>query len=299
MNKQQNIQRLTAGFAVAILFVSLLSTGCQMILPSGVTANMMQDGTQRGSMNRNANAQNPQRPGRRIAQNEPRRTPQQGVPKNQSPTQPVTNGQGEVQTVAYQMPDQNLDSGVPKPRVNEPSPVGAPVEWSEEMAYSMAPGGNDVQIYESGPGTFRSNAVQTLPQSATEKLIQLSGEMMIMRQEMQMLQQSVQELRTEKSQLMEIRQELNTRLNSMEARLEEALENEANARSKYDDLSQRVQIFNDRRQKQISELNQIIDQLETQLRRPATSSPGPPPSPNITDNQTRNRTSYRGRNGLR
>ena len=224
MIKQQSIKQRTAVFAAATLFASLSLTGCQMVLPSSVTESLMRDGTQRSAVSRAPHAQPTHRSARRLAQNASRKTPEQGIPKNQPPSKPVANGQGEIQTVAYQMPDQNSNNGAPIYEGNDQTPLAAPTDWSEEMAYPMAQDSTAMQIYESGPGTFRSNAVQTLPQSATEKLIQLSGEMMMMRQEMQVLQQAVQELRNEKAELLQIRQELNTRLNSMEARLEEALE---------------------------------------------------------------------------
>ncbi len=213
-----------------------------------------------------------------------------------NPQQPMANRQAEVQTVGWQTQDDQTVRQYPANAGQLPQPTSAnPANWNEEMSYPPMQESHEVNLYETGPGTFRSNAVQTLPQSATEKLIQLSGEMLVMRQEMQMLHQSVQELKDDKAQLMEIRQELNLRLNAMEDRLENALENEAMAQSQYDDLSQRVQIFNDRRQKQISELNQIIDQLEVQLRQ----NPTQPSGPATTGNRTSNRRSTGVRNGLR
>ena len=288
------------GFAACILLTSLPLTGCQIVLPSGMPSTRMSDGATRGTINKNSIAKTANGAGRKVAVSETR-TPSLQADETAIPNTPtMTNGRGEVQTVAYQIPQPPPGTNAPTNRSSGQSSLTGPVTSSEATGYSMAPASRDAQVYETGAGTFRSNAVQTLPQSATEKLIQLSGEMISMRQEMQMLQQAVQELRTEKAELLGIRQELNTRLNSMEARLEEALENEAKAQSQYDDLSQRVQIFNDRRQKQISELNQIIDQLETQLSQPTPQSAPPSPTPDITEKQTPNRTSYGGRrNGLR
>ncbi|MDG1808140.1 MAG: hypothetical protein P8J91_08940 [Pirellulaceae bacterium] len=286
-----SIYRFPVTFAALI---ALAMSGCQMVNPAAFNADMGRNVSNANQAETRAAAQKPTgSPRRRTAQPPAPPSTQQQTPTN--PRQSLTHQQADVQTVGWQTPPGEPVMPLPaNTQSQQPTPAN-PANWNEEMSYPPMQQTHDVNRYDTGPGTFRSNTVQTLPQSATEKLIQLSGEMLTMRQEMQMLHQSVQELKADKAQLMEIRQELNIRLNAMEDRLENALENEAMAQSQYDDLSQRVQIFNDRRQKQISELNQIIDQLELQLRQTPTQSSAPP----ATGNRTSDRRSMGVRNGLR
>ena len=174
------------------------------------------------------------------------------------------------------------------------NPESIPRQWPEQTA-APQPG----ERLMSSPATrrpeagrFHADAVyQSMPQTATERLIELSSEMAIMREEMTSLTQSVQELQNENGRLLHIRDELHARLAQLEQRLERSLQSEAAARAQFDTLSQRVQIFNERRQRQIDELNQIIDQLEVQLRQ---SDPFTQPS-----NQNPYRDSSGGRNDMR
>ena len=294
-----SIYRLPVTFAALI---ALAMSGCQMVNPAAFNSGMGRNVSHAHQAETSASAQKPTASPRGRATPSPAQPPvppqtqQQTQQQTQThPRQPLTNQDGEVQTVGWQTPTGEPVMPLPANTRPQQPTLANPANWNEEMSYPPMQQPYDVNRYDTGPGTFRSNTVQTLPQSATEKLIQLSGEMLTMRQEMQMLHQSVQELKADKAQLMEIRQELNIRLNAMEDRLENALENEAMAQSQYDDLSQRVQIFNDRRQKQISELNQIIDQLELQLRQTPTQSSAPP----ATGNRTSDRRSMGVRNGLR
>ncbi|MCP4891727.1 MAG: hypothetical protein GY904_34695, partial [Planctomycetaceae bacterium] len=243
-----SIYRLPVTFAALI---ALAMSGCQMVNPAAFNADMGRNVSNANQAETRAAAQKPtSSPRRRAAQ-----PPAQPSTRQQTPTnsrQPLPNQQAEVKTVGWQTPTSEPVMPLPaNAQPQQPTPAN-PTNWNEEMSYPPMPQTQDVNRYDTGPGTFHSNTVQTLPQSATEKLIQLSGQMLTMRQEMQMLRQSVQELKEDKAQLMEIRQELNIRLNAMEDRLENALENEGMAQAQYNDLSQRVQIFNDRRQKQIS-----------------------------------------------
>lgn len=290
-----SIYRLPVTFAALI---ALAMSGCQMVNPAAFNASMGRNVSNANQAETRAAAQKPTGSPRGRAAQPSAQPPAQPPTRQQTqtnPRQPLPNQQAEVQTVGWQTPSGEPVMPLPANTQPQQPTLANPANWNEEMSYSPMQQTHEVNLYDTGPGTFRSNTVQTLPQSATEKLIQLSGEMLTMRQEMQMLHQSVQELKEDKAQLMEIRQELNIRLNAMEDRLESALENEAMAQSQYEDLSQRVQIFNDRRQKQISELNQIIDQLEVQLRQSPTQSSAPP----ATGNRTSDRRSMGVRNGLR
>lgn len=133
---------------------------------------------------------------------------------------------------------------------------------------------------DSSPRFYADEMAKLIPHSATERVIQLTNEVAILRGQIQEISQSVERLKAENNQLYDQRNQLNLRMTSLETQLDRSRENEENARLQFHALSQRMQLFNARRQKQISELNRIIDQLETQLQRPVQTPTQNPSLPN-------------------
>lgn len=126
------------------------------------------------------------------------------------------------------------------------------------------------------PKFYPDEYADVLPQSATERVIELSSEVALLRQELKALHTNVERLQMANSELRQQREQQDIRLANLENELQTARESEGAARTQFATLVQRVELFNDRRQRQITDLHAIIDQLEQHLRQGATT-PGDTP----------------------
>ena len=112
----------------------------------------------------------------------------------------------------------------------------------------------------------------------------------------------IEQLKSENSELRHMRQQQDLRISSLEKELANSQQNEAAAQSRFEMLVQRIELFNERRQRQITDLHTIIDQLEQHLRQgntaPAASNPAPaPPAQAVPETAQTGSNPYRNLRG--
>jgi hypothetical protein len=174
-------------------------------------------------------------------------------PRANAPSYQLTSFQEPVETLERFSPDTHVRRRQPsahngRPQMGTRSPNG----------YGLP---------DTGEGVFYSQeSAQTIPSSASELVIELGANLTTMRQEVAELRQTVERLAEDNKLLRETRDDLSLRITRLETELADTQERESMVRTKFDELGQRMQQYNSRRQNQIIELNSIIDQLETQLK---------------------------------
>ncbi|MGI9519866.1 MAG: hypothetical protein ACR2NP_22625 [Pirellulaceae bacterium] len=157
-----------------------------------------------------------------------------------------------------------------------PRTVTPPMPGPESQTENMLR--ENVRPEDVRPKFYPDEYADVLPQSATERVIELSSEVALLRQELNELHANIERLQMANNELRQQREQQGIRLANLESELQTARESEASARSQFATLVQRVELFNDRRQRQIADLHAIIDQLEQHLRQgtttPTTVLPG-------------------------
>ncbi len=110
----------------------------------------------------------------------------------------------------------------------------------------------------------------SLPPTATERVIQLTGENRLLLNDKQTLQATVDRLLEENRQLLEVKTGLESELAQVSAELDRASGENRQLTAQLELLNRRIREFNTRRQTQVAELNQMIGQLERQLQQSKT-----------------------------
>ena len=183
--------------------------------------------------------------------------------------------QTSVQRAAWQ---ESISAGpLPAPQTQLPG-IDGPDQQMQELAGQPDP--RDRRPPRSpDTGFVADELARSLPKSATELVIELNGQMATLRSEILELRQTVEKVRYENQELRSERDRLSERLANLERELNEARQDKLRMTSQFESLNRRIQQFNERRQRQITDLNRIIDQLENQLRAPDASRMSPATNP--------------------
>ncbi len=186
------------------------------------------------------------------------------------------------------------------PRPAEPYGVNYPAQHGHYPAVEQIPAplgaaqdGSMLRGRMARPAApfYADEFTRVLPQSATERVIELSSDVARLQEDLGEVREVLERLKTDNSELRQMRQQQDLRLSSLEEELATSQQNEAATRSRFEMLVQRIELFNDRRQRQITDLHTIIDQLEDHLSQgdesPQVNDSPPPGQPVPEQTQTR------------
>lgn len=167
---------------------------------------------------------------------------------------------------------QQYQQAVALTQYQEPALRESQMQAARTMPLTDNPSEHGQAGTQQGMFPFYTDAsVQTLPQSATEMVLRLERQLVDLRSEIVQLRESMESLVRENDGLKMTRDQQQERLSRLENELLQSRRELSQAHARFDELNERIQQFNSHRQSQIRELNRIIDQLETQLRRTGDS----------------------------
>lgn len=179
---------------------------------------------------------------------------------------PYMNQDYRVRQAAYQAaePAQGA-SAIPEYVTRQDAELMAPVQ---QPAATQSPGPQHItqNMLRQDPQTaFIADDVRQSPRTATERVLELNAEVTQMRQDIKELKGTLNEMRSENRQLEQTRVQLESRIVGLEQQIV-ALNRQSQAdKLKYAEISQRMQAFRNSRQRQIADLNALVDQLERHL----------------------------------